>query len=268
MKKQKIACLVLVILIVVANVILFFKNGGSLFNSSDVRKNNQCKYTERVFDKGNVLTSEEEDKLNKLIQKKQKESKLDIIIITTKEDVDDMMSYADDFYDNGNFGYDKVHGDGIILAHNISNNKRWISTCGVALESIYDTDNKLQSLFKKVKPVLEKSPYEGYKTFVNEVASDAKKVYSNNKLIGLGISAGVAAVVTIIYAVVNLRNRGDEIKADKSTYVKNGSFDMKGKQDLFIDKHVTSRKIPKNNGGSGGGSHKSSGGVSHGGGGF
>lgn len=267
MKKQKIVCIALIVLIIFINIMVFFKNGGSLFNSSSVRKNNKCKYTERVFDKGDVLTTEQEDSLNKLIEKKQKEAKLDIIIVTSNEDVDDMMSYADNFYDNGNFGYNKIHGDGIILAHNIRNNKRWVSTCGVALESIYDTDDKLNSLFKKIKPVIEKSPYEGYKAFVNEVTSDSKSSNLTNKLSGLAISGGVAAVVTIIYAVINIRNRGDEIKADKSTYVKSGSFDMKNKQDLFIDKHVTSRKIEKNNGG-GGGSHKSSGGVSHGGGGF
>ena len=47
-----------------------------------------------------------------------------------------MRDLADNFYDYNNFGYDKVHGNGVLLLDNAYEGQKgsWLSTCG----NVYD----------------------------------------------------------------------------------------------------------------------------------
>ena len=49
------------------------------------RANTECTTTERVFDYGDVLTDKEEDKLRRLIDKRQKQTGCDIVLVTLDE---------------------------------------------------------------------------------------------------------------------------------------------------------------------------------------
>ena len=53
------------------------------------RTNKECATTQRVFDNADVLSDEEEKKLAELIEKRQKQTKCDIILITLEESLEE-----------------------------------------------------------------------------------------------------------------------------------------------------------------------------------
>ncbi len=60
---------------------------GSL--KSQKRQNTECTTKERVFDQGDVLTDEEEEKLRKLIAKRERQTGCDIVLVTLNESLRD-----------------------------------------------------------------------------------------------------------------------------------------------------------------------------------
>ena len=57
--------------------------------SGHERDNQSCTTRERVFDYGDVLTEEEEEKLRKLIAKREEQTRCDIVLITLQESLKD-----------------------------------------------------------------------------------------------------------------------------------------------------------------------------------
>lgn len=231
------------------------------FSYSSERKNSESISEERVFDYADVLTDEEENKLRKLIKESEEKIEGDIIIVTIRDTIEDkeLMPYADDFYDQGKYGWNMPYGDGVLYLDNWENGYVWLSTSGKFINEYSSV--KIDSLIEKTCEHINEDPYLGYETFVKEL------VWNSNKgtIVFLVASLIIAAIAAITFVIVNVLNRGNEVEPTKSTYVKNGNVDIKYRTDTFINKNVTSRTIQKSSGGSG--SHRSSGGRSHGGGG-
>lgn len=97
------------------------------------RTNEECDTTERVFDYGDKLTNEEEENLRALIAQREKQIGCDIVLVTLNEELfQDIRDYADDFYDNHIFGYNKPWGDGVVYVDNWYDGYVWLSTSGKA----------------------------------------------------------------------------------------------------------------------------------------
>lgn len=231
---------------------------------------------ERVYDYAEVLTQQEEEELRSYIASREKKYQIDIVVVTIKEDVEKqgdwetaMMNLADDFYDENNYGYDKVHGDGILLLDNWYEGQEGshVSTCGSVYEKFgyYEIDEVLDAVYERV----EQSPFAAYKAFVQESC----RLFSQGN--GRGISTGtiiiIPAVTALVYTVWHLMQKKAQDTATALSFVSNKNMFVNQKQDAFIRKAVTSRRIEtgSSSGGksSGGGGHTSSGGVRHGGGG-
>ena len=250
-----------------------------------VRKNSEAP-ARRVYDYAEVLTEKEEDKLAQLIAKRETQTGCDIVIVTINEslykkygiteDTDRnwescMMQFADDFYDENNFGYDRVHGDGVLLLHNWypAEKGSWLSTCGRALDRYTRSmvDNVLDDVYTKAK----RSPYQAYRSYIENVYRDmsGKGRINLNPLILLVISVVAAG----IFIATHMKSKEGEKTTAASTYVENNSVRFRTQRDELVNKFVTTRVIPRNTGSGGGGhsggagGHVSSGGVSHGGGG-
>ena len=239
------------------------------------RKNQEAPQ-ERVFDYADVLTDEEEQQLREQIAKAQRRHQIDIVLVTIKEDVEQngywetqMMNIADDFYDENAFGYDRVHGDGILLLDNWYEGQEgsWLSTCGRVYESFStrDIDRVLDAVYEKV----EENPFEGYKAYVDETC----RLYGNK--VGVSIPLGVILVVplaaALIYALVHLRQEKAKDTTTATSFVEGGKPRMNDSRDEFVRKNVVTRRIQTSSSGGGrsggGGGHRSSSGVRHGGGG-
>lgn len=153
--------------------------------------------TQRVFDYADVLTDSEESKLEKLIAKRQKQIKCDIIIVTIDqtavEDGEDedgyywamyedfVRNYADDFYEDasygynltagkGPFGYNKPHGDGVLYLDNWYREAdgscySWFCTTGKC-ESHYSNE-EIQDVIDVATDGVNSDPYTAYKNMIN-----------------------------------------------------------------------------------------------------
>lgn len=276
--------IIILILTVVFAALKFTESG----RQPAQRGNTEATEQERVFDYANKLTAEEEDSLRRLIAKREAQTGCDIVLVTRDESLEEyargfeeqlgplrpyqyVMVYADNFYDQHGFGYDKPHGDGVLLLDNWyreSDGKvySWLSTCGRAKERF--SSEMIDELLDKALEDVESNPYKAYKKYVNLFYYDM----TGKMHIPVFAVILAAAAAAAVYVGINLgRNKGQKTTG-VTAYVSGGRPQIRSQSDLFLRKTVTRRHIERNTGGSGGsggggGSHVSSGGVSHGGGG-
>lgn len=285
---------ILYIMFAVMLVITLAFSGLSYLGSkaTSPRQNFECP-EERVFDDADVLTAEEEDKLRAQIAKVEPKIGCDIVLVTIKESVldlygydenwnsyweDAMTSYADDFYDLNNFGYNKIHGDGVLLLDNWYEDEEgsWFSTCGKAYERY--TYGMIDEVLDEVYEQIEKNPYKAYSNYISTVEKHMRKTGRMGIDIGILSCFLFAFLPGFFFIVLHLKNSEGKKETVQNTYVDyehGGTPVFTVQKDDLIDKRVTSCRIDTGSssggrsGGGGGraGGHRSSSGVSHGGGG-
>lgn len=247
----------------------------------------------KVVDNAGLLTGEEAAALADLANDLTDELEIDIIIVTTWSlDGKNAMEYADDYYDQNGYGYG-ADRSGILLLLAMETREWYMSTCG---EAIYIfTDYGLDRLGERMLPYLSEGLYyDAFCVWVNELPGyvDAYRqgtpidgyaapdsyypdggeevVYYGTEfelspvqsfLIALLIGAVVALVVILI-----MRSKMNTAKYQSNAvdYLKDGSYHLHHRSDVYLYSRVTKTPKPKNNGG-GSSVHRSSGGMSHGG---
>lgn len=249
------------------------------------RTNSDCKATERVFDYADVLTDREEDKLRKLIEKREKQTGCDIVLITLDEaleeyakaiepDVDSseyVRVYAEQCWENMGFGYDQPDGDGVLLVDNWSREDdgrihTWLCTTGRARDAYYTDD--IDYLLDQVYRYVEKNPYRAYKTYVNEFYHDMMGWQMCHLNVPGFVPWLIGFVTCVIFICLNWSSREGRKTTTATTYVAGRQPEFRVSQDRFLRKTVTKRKIETSSGGgSGGGGHSHGGGGGHHGGG-
>ncbi len=250
-----------------------------------------------MIDDADLLSDYEEQYLLTEIENLRNEYGYDIIIHTTYDtEGKDIVSYCDDYYDEGAYA-----DDGLIFVISMAERDYYTSTCGTLVDSL--PDYQIDYICSSVVPYLSDGNYynafeeylRGLGSFfsgdydTDEISPDihygdyyedeyyydydydyqpSKPNYFTKELILIVIAAVVAFVITsIIKSKMNTAVK----QRDADSYVVSGSFVLTGQRDAFVGTHTTRRAIPKNNtnhggksGGIGGG-HISSGGVRHGG---
>ena len=252
-----------------------------------VRNNTECKIEERVFDYADKMTDEEEAALRGTIREAELRCGLDIIVLTLDETLEDYaksyesvigyvepyqytMVYADNFYDEYAFGFDKPHGDGVILVDNWYRESdggvySWMSTSGRA-EDDFEQDD-IDYVLDMCLDYVEDDPAYAYTYFVELVADHMDPNYSLAKDMGM-FSAIIGLIVGVIFFFINRGGKIGNKTVESKAYVKKQNTKVLERQDIFITKTMTRKKIEtQNNKSGGGGSHISAGGHSHGGGG-
>lgn len=255
------------------------------------RSNTSCP-EERVYDYADVLSDKEEEELRSLIAKTERATGCDIVLVTLNEALIDsdgyisdyewekaMTSYADDFYDQNLYGYNEVHGDGVLLLDNWYEGQggSWLSTCGRAYDRY--SHRMIDKLIDGVYDRVEKNPYKAYEYYVKTVGEQM----SRTRRLGISVSPVVCLLVALIPAFLFVTTHLKSTEGVKSTvqttyvdYEHGGAPVFTMQRDELINKYVTSCAIKSSSssGGSGGrssggraGGHRSSSGVSHGGGG-
>lgn len=274
--------IVLAILAVILGVVKGAQ-GISAMTGKHERTNTECRTTQRVFDYANVLTDGEEKKLEELIAKREKQTGCDIVLVTLCESLEDyareiepdvpynqfVRIFAEEYYEDNNFGYNKPNGDGVILVDNWFREAdgkihTWFCTTGIVKDAYSDAD--IDRILDDVYLYVEDDPYRAYKTYVNEFYRHmtGKRVFHGNLPGWLPILAGIIALV--IYIPANWKSGSGSKTTTASTYLEDGRADFSNRQDIFLRKSVTKRRI-ETNGGGGGHSGGGGGGGSHGGGG-
>jgi len=268
----------------------FASMGNSVSALSSTRANTECDTTERVFDYADVLSDAEEDSLREVIAQKEVETRSDIVIVTLNETLEEyvkpyeeiigpvstdkwVMVYADNFYEEHKFGFDKPIGDGTLLVDNwYREPDGWVYSWMLTSGRVRDTfsEGMIDYVVDYSLAVVEDSPYEAYYRFVSEYENtyiqDDGEVY-NPMVLLLG-----SFVIAAIFFAVNCIGRRGKKTTTSSTYVAGGRPVIRLREDHFIRTSVTKTRIQTDSssgggGGGGGGSHRSSGGSSFGGGG-
>ncbi|MCM1569785.1 MAG: TPM domain-containing protein [Roseburia sp.] len=259
---------------------------GRLLNQKNHISGNDSAPQERVYDYAQVLTEEEEASLRQHIDKREEEYQIHLVLVTTSIDMEGtgssweeaMTNYADDFYDENQYGYNMIHGDGALLLDNWYEGQEgsWLSTCG-SVERTF-SNQAIDRVLDAVGDRVESDPYQAYMAYVDEVCRQMADADGGVRRVGLSDYIGVlfiATVVALIYLFTNLGQPKAKDTTNAYTYVREKKPVVTNQQDEFIRKTVTHVHIQRSSSGGssrsgssgGGGHHVSRGGVSHGGGG-
>lgn len=236
----------------------------------------------RVVDEANLLTEDEEQALEKHIDKIIRKQKFDVVIVTTNScDGMPLRNYADDYYDYNGYGIGKGH-DGVLFLVSMEDRECHIFTTGFGITALTDwgidyISNEIQGDFS------DGYYYEGLSSFVDlteEFVVQAKtgEPYDvhNKRMTGRDylIRFIIAAVIGLIIAFIVTGIMRSKLKTKRPNPLAHEymqGFEITNSRDMFLYRDV--KKIPKpqndNRGGGGGSSiHIGSSGRSHGGGGF
>ncbi len=257
--------LVLGVLLGAACVILRISSSGSGERQNTIHTEEQ-----RVFDYADVLTEEEEQSLEELIKKQQKEACADIVLVTIDElslqSDRAMREYAESFYDENDFGWNQAKGDGVIFADNWAEGADGkycrLLTTGAAMTKI--SDDKAENIVSDICEKVNDNTYEAYRSYVTKTARAMK----GSPVTSPVIPAAVALILTIIFAIYQfIFNKGKDT-TPRSAYLDKEGIQVLNKQDFYLRSHVSRVKIEKDNhshggGGGGGGSSHGGAGGSH-----
>ena len=234
-----------------------------------------------VIDDAGLIKASDEKELDKKIKNIQKD-KFDVVILTVKSlDGKSAQDYADDYYDNNDYGLDNEKS-GVLFLVSKGDRKYHISTKGAGIKAF--TDYGIGRIKEEIKPYLSDGDYfNACDEFLN-ITKDFVKAYKDgtpydtdnpyNEEIDYVILEVIALVIAFVVALISvgimrLRMKTAKPKGTAMEYIKKGSFKLTSEKDIFMYSTVTKTAKPKDNDNSAGGSttHVSSSGSEHGGGG-
>lgn len=231
-----------------------------------------------VIDHADLLSEKEEEKLSEKIDALREKYDYDIVVLTVYSlDGKTSQAYADDFYD-----YNGYKDDGILLLVSMEYRDYALSTKGKGIKTF--TDKGLEYISDAFLPYLSDGDYyKAFNEFANQVDDFVRqsmegKSYDVNNMpkekFNLPFSLGISALIGLIVSLVTCFILKGQLKSVKNKYqaddyLKDNSFHLKTRNDIYLYRHVSQTRKPEQNSTShsGGGSsvHVSSSGSSHGG---
>lgn len=276
MKKFRILVFICLIIAIITFSAYFLISGTR--NKKEKRTNTACLTEERLFDYHDALSSSEEAELLEMIENYQEELSMDIVIVTLDNSTDlssvGLESYGNtnstyiaetfcDYYRYGWEDWSTNHNQAttsIVIAANWDTGDAWMCTSGRAKELI--SDSQASAIVQAGCEYLRSDPLKGFEIMLNH----SRRIMKGKPLLSIPVCLLIAIVAAVIFFVLNFSKKEGKDTTDCTTYVEGGQAKLLNRQDLFINKTVTSVHIESSSGGGGGGGGHSSGG-SHGGGG-
>lgn len=233
---------------------------------------------QRIVDEADLLTDSEEQDLKAKLDEISETQKCDVIVVTVNS-LDGKMAeaYADDYYDNFGYGY----GDddsGILLLISMEDRDWHISTFGFGTTAVTDAGREYMS--EQFRPALSDGEYAKafttYADLCNDYLTQAKdgEAYDTGNLPKEPLSlwwipgdlviGGIVALLIGLYKKSKLKSV--KLQATAGAYTSKDQMNLTIRNDRFINRVVTSRKIEREEKG-GSSTHTSSSGREHGGGG-
>ncbi|MBP5279712.1 MAG: TPM domain-containing protein [Erysipelotrichaceae bacterium] len=262
-------------------IVAFYQGCVKLINGEVYQSNvpGVTVVTPYVNDYADLLSSDEEQELNRKLLAFKNRYGLDAVIVTTRStngmDIDD---YADDFYDYNGYGK-----DGILLIIDMSDRSWYVSTKGKGIT--YFTDYGIDRIMDDMMPSLSNGRYyAAFDTFADDVESYTRSALDGDIIdyhepkrgFGMGnvlVSAVVGLFASLIaMGILKSQLRSVSRQRFATNYIVDNSFMLTGASDLFVNRHVTRSRRPEPTRSSGGGgysggssTHTSSSGSTHGG---
>ena len=222
------------------------------YTNTKPRQNTECTITQRVLDEAGKMTDKQKKDLEALIAEKEQLIGCDIVILTINEpgldSYDEIRDYAQTYYEDNKFGWNKANGDGIIYVDDWATGYTWMCTTGLAKTRLDDTDT--EQIVDSANEIVNDNPYEAYTSIVDNAATMIQTGRSSYVQINPIIVFLAAAVIGAIFVGVQLIGHGGKDTVLRSTYAK-GGVQMNEKQDIFLRSHVTRTKRPSKSSGGG-----------------
>lgn len=223
-----------------------------------------------IYDKANLLSSEEYDELNAMANEYGAKRETDIIIITSNNaDNIDVEKMTEDFYDNEAPGYDKSHGNAVILTLDMRN--RDVYLAGFYKAEQYLDDGRLDKIRNRITPDLSNGDYkrafEKYIKTAHKYMGFKPGVNPDNPLFNIWFQLAAAGIFGGIVVSTMAYRSGGRITINRRTYEDASTSGIVDRQDQYLRTTTTKRKIERNtgssSGGGGGGGGITGGGHSH-----
>lgn len=221
-----------------------------------------------IVDDAALLSQQDYDELNALANEYGAKRETDIVIYTSKNAANtEVMELTEDFYDQQAPGYDKPHGNAVILTLDMKN--RQVYLAGFYKAKQYLDDGRLDKIRNKLTPDLTNGDYAGafqtYITTAYKYMGVRPGANPDNILFNIWVQCVVALIVAGLIVGVMVFRSGGRVTVNAKTYEEAGTSKIVGEHDQYLRTTITKQKIEKktnNGGGSGGGG---GGGVSKGG---
>lgn len=243
-------------------------SGALLLVSPEQRAYAAVEGKKLIYDEAGLLTDEEIAELNALANKLGAEQETDMIVWTTSNpEGGDVKKLTQDFYDDKGPGYDKQHGNAVILTVDMKN--REIYLAGFYKAKTYLDDGRLDKIRDRITPSLTDGMYSrAFKMYI-ETAHRYMKfepgVNPDNIFFNVGFQLVVSAAIGALIVGAMLRNSGGRVTVGSQTYEDSNSSGLLEHYDHHVNTTVTKRKIEKPSSGGGGGGGFGGGGTTGGG---
>lgn len=218
-----------------------------------------------IFDDAGLLSSQEYEELSALAREYGAERETDFIIITTDNpDNVDIEILIEDFYDAYAPGYDRPHGNAVILGLDMRN--RDVELQGYYKAEEYLDRNRLDKIRRKITDDLSdgeyKKAFEAYIISAHEYMGYEPGFNPDNPLFNIWVQLGGAVLIGGLAVGLMTYRAGGRVTVNRRTYEDVSTSGIIDQEDRYIRTTTTRREIPKNDGGSSGGG-VTSGGHSH-----
>lgn len=222
-----------------------------------------------IYDEAKLLSQEEYDELNRLANEYGAKRETDIVILTSSNvENKDVILMTEDFYDDHALGYDKAHGNAVILTMDMKN--RDVYLAGFYKAETYLDDERLDKIRHKITPQLTNGEYakafEKYIKTAHKYMGYKPGVNPDNILFNIWFQLGAAVVIGVAIVSMMAYRSGGRVTVNRQTYEDASTSGILDHQDQYIRTTVTKTKIEKSSGGGGrggGGGGFSGGGHSH-----
>lgn len=218
---------------------------------------------QRIYDHANLLSAEEVNRLEKLAWEHSEKWETDFIIVTTPDaDKKDIKKFTQDYYDDNAPGYDKPHGNTVMLALDMNTERFYLA--GFYKGEKYLDDTRLGLINTKITPYLaDGNYYDAFELYILTGSEYMRYIPPfNPESFLFDTWFHILAAVAIGAVVVGLMayNSGGRVTVNERTYT--GDVKIRNRKDIYLTKSVTRQRKPSNNRGGGGGG-VTSGGHSH-----
>lgn len=236
----------------------------------------------RVTDDAGLLSEADREQLQEKLDEISQRQQADVVVVTTDSLAGKTPEeYADDFYDDNDYGYGDAR-DGVLFLIAMDERKWHISTCGRGIDAF--TDAGIEYIGEKCRNALSDGDYmQAFSMFADlsdefltqEADGEAYDVGNmpKEKLSPIWIVIDFAIGFLIMLAIAAVKRsklKSARFQQTADAYLRSENVSLTRNHDHLINRVVTTRVIPReqNSGGGGGSStHSSSSGTSHGGGG-
>lgn len=220
-----------------------------------------------IYDEAGLLLPEERESLQAMAAQYGAERETDMIVFTTlNPDNIDVMKLTQDFYDEKAPGYDKPHGNAVLLTMDMKNREVYLA--GFYKAEQYLDDDRLDRIRSRITPDLSAGAYaSAFQTYVetaHRYMGFPPGVNPDNLLFRGWFQLAVALAVAGLVVGLMAYRSGGRVTVHRQTYEDAGTSGVLKHRDQYIRTTVTKQKIVTNSGGSGGGGGgRTGGGHSH-----